>query len=101
MQSELISDPHDAGSMAKIGYSYHVDGHRYESNQVSYTARSTSAAANRAVVDRYPKGSRVTVYYDPHAPRRAVIERGTNRLWIGIVITGLIFIVIAEALRRL
>jgi hypothetical protein len=47
----------------------------------------------RKIVERYPAGAQVIVYYNPEKQSEAVLERGTpgyiNWFWIILVITDL------------
>jgi hypothetical protein len=80
-------------------YEYTVDGSNYVSNVISFLdlfllvfmngTRSRRAAKH--VVDRYPTGSEVTVYYDRKNPKRAVLE--TNVWNINVIIIALALII--------
>jgi len=62
----------------RIVFEYHVYGKKYTGSQIkagdihwaSYTSR-----ASYDMVDKYPIGSEVTVYYDPENPQQAALER--------------------------
>lgn len=80
-------------------YEYTVDGSNYVSNVISFLdlfllvfmngTRSRRTAKH--IVDRYPTGSEVTVYYDKKNPKRAVLE--TNVWNINVVIIALALII--------
>jgi hypothetical protein len=61
-----------------INYVYRVDGHDYYGTGIagSWTVLHATPEAAQAVVDAYPIGREVAVYYDPARPRTAVLERG-------------------------
>ncbi len=62
---------------ARITYRYWVDGRKYVSSGV--TPESLGFGSRREaqeVVDRFPPGSKVAVYYDPKRPGRAVLLPG-------------------------
>ncbi len=62
---------------ANVRYRYAVNGVQYHSGRVSLGDSSTSSAADkRAIAERYPVGSQVTVYYDPDQPQDALLEVG-------------------------
>ena len=70
---------------AQITYSYMVDGHSYESNQIgtaksmmSWSRGSGGAAYEATWLAKYPEGMRVIVYYDPADPSNAVLERDAS-----------------------
>jgi hypothetical protein len=59
-------------------YSYEVDGRPYQSHRVRAgddTGRLPVVTSASTTLDRYPVGSNVTVYYDPHDPANAALER--------------------------
>ncbi len=60
-------------------YDYVVNGTTYSANKVSFgeVGRGTPAPA-REIVNRYPKGKNVTVYYNPDKPETAVLEPGMS-----------------------
>jgi len=59
----------------EIRYGYEVDGHRFESDAVSF---SDASAKSRNMADeyvkKYPVGSSVTVFYEDGNPSFAVLE---------------------------
>lgn len=80
---------------AALTYTYSVNGVEYTSNRYDFAGRSADADESAVVAGRAP-GQRVTVWYDPAEPRRAVLVQGvqaSNYLRLGIaaalLITGL------------
>ena len=66
------------GWKADIEYSYRVNGKRYVSDQIEVVDiinGNGDSIANK-VVNRYPKGSLVTVYYKTDDPTTALLEPG-------------------------
>ena len=62
---------------AAIRYRYQVGDTRYSGERVSYDmAPSPQPGIARAIVERYPAGASVKVFYDPSDPSRAVLEPG-------------------------
>lgn len=60
-----------------VHYAYDVDGRRYVGERITCgDFGSTDLGGRRAVAERYPLGSTVTVHYDPDAPQLAVLEPG-------------------------
>ena len=53
----------------------------------------TGGSFAHKVVERYPAGAQVMVYYDPNKPSDAVLERGMpgyiKWLWVALVLTDL------------
>lgn len=65
---------------AHIVYTYKIGSNIFASDRVSF-----SPEANRApsLVDKYPKGKKVTVYYSPDNPSSAVLEQKTaSDIWL-------------------
>jgi hypothetical protein len=76
-------------------YRYDVDGTTYEAGRVSFGEYATSDVADaRLVVDKYPVGARVRVYYRPGAPEEAVLEPGSHGIpWFYLAL-GSVFLVV-------
>ena len=74
-----------------------INGDRYESNVgVLGAAKSfTDSGAAAKALEAYPKGSNVTVYYEPGNPARSTLEHGTATQNIGVTtLTGGMFLLI-------
>ena len=59
-------------------YSYQVDGRPYQAHRVragDETGQIKVIGDASSMLDRYPVGSNVTVYYDPDDPANAALER--------------------------
>lgn len=84
----------------RISYRYSVNGREYVDNRPTI-GKVNGKGDSEKLVARFPKGAKVTVYYNPEDPSRAVLVRGMggrNPFWIGVplvVALGLIFIVAA------
>ena len=80
-----ISPGGDSGDIyePRISYGYSISGKPYESNSISYkqNPNTTSRGPADNVISKYPKGSRVRVYYDPDNPTNAVLETGLGDGW--------------------
>ncbi|MBN1120785.1 MAG: DUF3592 domain-containing protein [Anaerolineae bacterium] len=80
---------------ALVSYSYVVDNTRYTGMTVGYeVGGSSNPAPQREIVERYPVGSKVTVYYDPNDPQIAVLEPGAKGSIWGPVIRGTLLLFI-------
>ncbi len=64
---------------ASISYKYEVDGKSYTSSRIT-AGDYSSSSSKRAyrMVNKYPKGSNATVYYNPDEPYISVLEPGTT-----------------------
>jgi len=62
---------------AEIGYEFSVDGTTYNGDRVAYGDYGSSSPSHaRRIVNRYPKGKSVTVYYMPRNPEECLLEPG-------------------------
>ena len=61
---------------ARVGYSYSVAGVAYEGHLVDWIdgVETSLEAPARKVVEKYPVGQLVNVYYDPVDPKMAILE---------------------------
>lgn len=67
-----------SGWCPELSYEYPVAGRKYVSHNVELQdiCISNLGSYARRVVERYPAGKKVEVYYDPRDPSRAVLEPG-------------------------
>ena len=79
-----------------IVYDYQVAGASYSGTRVTFGGlwliynNGSNKSQVRAVLDRYPVGKQVSVYYDPNAPETAVLEpKITDRTWTPLVFSVL------------
>jgi hypothetical protein len=59
---------------ARITYRYEVAGEAFTGTRVAFGLTQHNQGAAEAVLDRYPTGCRVTVWYDPEQPAHSVLE---------------------------
>ena len=64
-----------------VHYSYQVGGQAYQSNKIAPGMEVGGTGAGK-VVERYPAGAQVMVFYDPQKPSDAVLERKAHAQWI-------------------
>ena len=84
---------------ADISYDYQIAGVSYHGTRVSFGGLWRGIDFNRSdkwratrVLDHYPKGKQVTVFYDPSDPATAILEpKITDRTWISLAF-GVIFL---------
>ena len=61
----------------KIQYQYQVEGKHYTCKRIAFGGESGGKRSKaKKVVDRYPSGKKVTVYYNPQDPKVAVLKAG-------------------------
>lgn len=72
-----------------VHYRYRVGGMDYQSRKVSPGMEWGGSGAGK-VVERYPTGSQVTVYYNPENPAEALLERSVPSvmiwLWVAMIL---------------
>ncbi|MHA2250781.1 MAG: DUF3592 domain-containing protein [Candidatus Kariarchaeaceae archaeon] len=86
---------------AHVKYQYSVSGIQYQSDRLypGDVTESVSQSEAQKIVDKYPQGSQVVVYYKPSDHSYSVLEPGLTTgtiifLVIGIAFLGLAFIII-------
>ena len=85
----------------KVYYEYTVDGKKYTAHRVSFSGATGGKYGDaEEVVNRYPVGSKITVYYDPDNRAESVLEPGF--VWTSLImaLAGLVFLGVAAILFR-
>jgi hypothetical protein len=87
--------PNGATYHAKISYEYKVDETAYTGTRVAYgDCGSSRPSRAHSIVDRYPEGATVKVFYNPEAPAEAVLEPGTQPQAFFLPAVGSVFILV-------
>ncbi len=74
---------------ADVAYRYKVRGSDYSSDRITLADFSSSGGRAQSIVNRYPDGAPVSVYYNPADPSDAVLERGgTSGIGVLYIIGG-------------
>lgn len=88
LNSSLIRTPRRGTSgggsyIPMIVYEYQVDGRVYRSQRYSFGTQIGTGFTGIAsrVVNQYPEGSAVEVYYNPDNPSEAVLKRSAGGSW--------------------
>jgi hypothetical protein len=74
-----------------IHYLYHVQGKQYQGETIAPGPVIAGTGSER-LIQKFPAGSTVEVYYNPQDPSQAVIERiASNRsaLWVALILMNL------------
>ena len=81
--------------IAKILFTDEISGVPYQGDCINfdYGMRTSNLRIQQAIIDQYPEGRSVTVYYDPEKPDQAVLERKVNAAFTTLVVAA-IFILI-------
>ncbi|MEK9201533.1 MAG: DUF3592 domain-containing protein [Patescibacteria group bacterium] len=83
-------DRDDGGTTygASIAYDYTINGALYTGSNVHFGQYGTSDASyGRGIVNRYPIGTHVRVYYDSDNPSTSVLEPGAG--WSSFMVAGI------------
>jgi hypothetical protein len=76
----------------KVNYQYQVEGKYYSCNRIAFGGVSGGKRSKaKRVVDRYPSGKKVTVYYNPQDPGIGVLNAGFSWGALLAFLSGLIF----------
>jgi hypothetical protein len=86
---QTSSSTNTANYKADVAYRYKVHDRDYSSGRITLADYSSTASRAEGIVNRYPSGAPVTVYYNPGDPSDAVLERGgTSGIRVLYIIGG-------------
>jgi len=93
-RSELTSQFHGSTTHeAQIEYEYQVGEKNYKSNQVRTRGTATKYRSDVApLVEKFPVGQEVPVYYNPGDPSDAYLETGVDFVNYIIIVSPLLFV---------
>jgi Protein of unknown function (DUF3592) len=104
---ESHSGDHGTTYSAEVTYTYQVSAANYTGRKISIGAMSSSSQYAQKILDRYPVGKKVAVYYSPTDPAEAVLETGIHGgTWICLGVgtafglAGLMFLQIFRAAAK-
>ena len=85
--------------LAKVIFTYDVNGSPYECDCINfdYGMRTSNIRKQQSVLEQYPLGSQVTVYYNPENPQQSVLEKRVNGAFTTILVSA-VFIIIGVVL---
>lgn len=72
-----------------VEYSYQVQGRSYQGRKIAPGMEVGGTGAGR-VVERYPAGAQVMVFYNPQDHTEAVLERKAQATWVMWLVLGII-----------
>ena len=75
-----------------ILYQYSIEGNQQESGQVTFGPTGLGKHKAQEMVDKYPIGSRVKVYYESENPTFSVLEPGENENISYLILLFLMFL---------
>lgn len=80
---------------ANIHYEYIIDGQTYSGSKNRFSERSLNGEKiKQTMLERFPIGATVPVYYNPNNPNESVLVKGLNTIYlfaIGIFLTLIAF----------
>ncbi len=107
LTARIQEAPSDEGTdyIPRVSYTYQVGDTVYAGERITFRGNAGSEAEAQAVLQRYPVGRTVRVYYNPNRLAEAVLEPGPCTSCFGIVAFGTVFglvgaYALAEFLRR-
>ena len=83
---------------ATIQYKYTVDGQEFVGDRRTFSNVRTSSVRNtEKILERYPLGSSVDVFYDPDDPSSSVLETGVGAATYILLLVPIGFLVLGIA----
>lgn len=81
--------------IANVLFQYVVNESTFEGDCINfdYGIRTSNRDLEKSIVEQYPVGSQVKVYYDPEDPQQAVLEKRVNNIFTTILVSA-VFILI-------
>jgi len=90
VREDHSSDPDGVTYHADVVCEYILDGEKHSTDVVHFGERGASWSSHAEnIVERYPVGKRVQVFYDPSDHENAVLEPGTSFMMYFIPVIGL------------
>ncbi len=71
-----------------VEYEYQVDGKTYRSNKIFLTNLESDYNTIKKIVDKFPVGKKITIYYNPFKPEDSLLKRNYHT---GMFIQTLVF----------
>ena len=93
-----VDDAHLEFMKPVLRYQYTVDGRRYVGFRVAFSGYGVSRQAMARLIEPYPAGRPVRVYYDPARPASAVLDNCSRSDWVYWLLFGLGFCALAAYL---
>jgi hypothetical protein len=94
----IIFGGRNRGYAPKVLYDYQVGGISYSGSRVLFASyrplnRYWNQADAQSIVDRYPQGKQVKVFYAPNNPHNSVLEPGISNSVLNFCGIGVLFII--------
>lgn len=76
-----------------VEYSYRVNDSEYRGQRIAFAYAPTySRDEAEALIERFAKGSSVTVYYDPAQPQESTLEQKAFGLGSGLIVNAILLL---------
>jgi hypothetical protein len=105
---ETVQSTDDDGSTSttygvNLQYQFSVAGQQYQGTRRTFTEmRTSSFRRTQKILEGFPQGGSVTVYYDPEDPSSCVLEPGVNAaIYIFLAFAAILVLVGAAGLLGL
>jgi len=97
LQSMVVAQAQGRGRayVPRVSYEYEIDGISYSGTAITVCDSSLGRAWSQKIVDRYPGGAPVKIYYNPEKPSDALLEPG-NITGL-LILYAFLFLAIASA----
>lgn len=83
-----------------VEYEFEIDKKKYSNDDIFAGSdfKTNSKDGIRAIVEKFPKGMTVEIFYDPEDPKRSFLEKKVYGGFYFILTIGLVFLVIGFVL---
>lgn len=95
-----VDDEHLEMMKPVLRYRYEVTGQTYVGFRVAFSGYGAGRPAMEQLIQPYPAGASVTVYYDPRNPASAVLDNTARSDWVFWLLFGVGFLVLGAILAR-
>jgi hypothetical protein len=97
-----ITNENNKTYRAAISYKYSISGKQYISSRVFFGDRIHSSFKGKSLklINKYPVGSIVSVYYDPSNLEESVLEKGVTQSILILLIIGISVILFGVILMK-
>lgn len=90
-----VDDAHLEMTKPVLRYRYQVGGRSYVGFRVAFSGYGISRSAMDQLIQPYPQGSTVKVYFDPRHPSSAVLDNTAKSDWLYWSLFGVGFLCLA------
>lgn len=97
-KSERVQSPGgNAAVHFEIGYLYQVGGKSYSGDTLTFGTYEETEATAQSLMEAFPVGRRITIYFDPSDPQRSVVWLGRQNVALMTRVVGAALVVMSVA----